>query len=258
MPRTPDTRLAATFTPITHSSAPPSLDPTLHPLPTPLNVLILGAARGIGAGIARAYARAGAGTLILAARSSSASAAQAVARDAAALGPSTRVVVESVDVTCASSVAALAARVGALCKLDVVVYNAGISGPVVLRVGEGEPGDFADVVGVNVQGTYLAAHFFVPVLLAADGGARAFVVVGSLASCITTGDIANTAYCVSKFAQARLVEFVAAQYRAQGVVAHAVHPGAVLTDLADETTPESFRPCKFVGLLCVGACGSGG
>jgi NAD(P)-dependent dehydrogenase (short-subunit alcohol dehydrogenase family) len=151
---------------------------------------------------------------------------------------------ESVDVASAASVGALAERVRALCALDVVVLNAGYSGPVVLRVGEGESADFADVLAVNVQATYLVAHYFVPVLLDA-GGARALVVVNSLASCITTGPIANTAYCVSKFAQARLVEFVAEQYRAQGVVAVAVHPGAVLTEMADETTPESFRPREF-------------
>jgi NAD(P)-dependent dehydrogenase (short-subunit alcohol dehydrogenase family) len=155
----------------------------------------------------------------------------------------------------AASVCALAERVRALCALDVVVLNAGYSGPVVLRVGEGAPGDFADVLAVNVQATYLVAHYFVPVLLDA-GGARALVVVNSLASCITAGPIANTAYCVSKFAQARLVEFVAEQYRAQGVVAVAVHPGAVLTEMADETTPESFRPhlvdsVDLCGAFCV-------
>jgi hypothetical protein len=28
-----------------------------------------------------------------------------------------------------------------------------------------------------------------------------------------------------------------------------VHPGAVLTEMADETTPESFRPREFASFL---------
>jgi NAD(P)-dependent dehydrogenase (short-subunit alcohol dehydrogenase family) len=251
MPRTPDTALAAAFTPITHATAPSYLNPSLHPLPHPLNVLILGASRGIGAGIARAYAQAGAGTLILAARASSASELRSVAAEITAACPGVRVHCLSVDITSSESMSALASQVAALCALDVVVLNAGYSGPVVLRVTDGEPGDFADVFDVNVQGTYLAARHLVPVLKDA-GGARAFVVVGSWASCITKGHIANTAYCVSKFAQARLVEFVAEQYRDEGVVAFAVHPGAVNTEMADKTTPESFRSCKLAMRRCRG------
>lgn len=41
------------------------------------------------------------------------------------------------------------------------------------------------------------------------------------------------------------MEFISEQYGAEGVLAIAVHPGAVLTEMADQTTPESFRRCEF-------------
>jgi NAD(P)-dependent dehydrogenase (short-subunit alcohol dehydrogenase family) len=125
------------------------------------------------------------------------------------------------------------------------VLNSGYSGPVVLKVDEGNPQDFKDVFDVNVQGTYLVAHHFMPLLRKSNGGAKTFITVNSFAAMITSGHIANTAYCVSKFAQARLVEFLAEQFGEEGVLAIAVHPGAVNTEMADSTTPESFRPCKF-------------
>jgi NAD(P)-dependent dehydrogenase (short-subunit alcohol dehydrogenase family) len=49
---------------------------------------------------------------------------------------------------------------------------------------------------------------------------------------------------VSKLAQARLVEYVAEQYGHEGVLAVAVHPGAVLTEMAAQTAPKSMIPCK--------------
>lgn len=305
-----DTTLASTFTHTTHAKPPPSLDPSLNPLPAPLNVLIIGASRGIGEHIAYAYAHAlsphPSSHLILAARESSAAELVGVAQRArerargrGGVKPegSTSTTTETttrtiettmtittlpVDVTSSSSVACLAAAVKDLLTtskrsvLDIVILNSGYSGPVVLKMHEGSPQDFQDVFDVNVQGTYLVAHYFIPLLKASnpcggpgsgdsEGGARGakgaktFIVVNSFAACIINGHIANTAYCVSKFAQARLVEFLAEQYgngsgrpdengngeqEQDGVLAVAVHPGAVKTEMADKTTPESFRPCE--------------
>lgn len=129
-------------------------------------------------------------------------------------------------------------------RLDIVVLNSGYSGPVVLKIDEGDPKDFQDVFDVNVKGTYNVAHHFIP-LLKESNGVKTFIAVSSFAALITSGHIANTAYCISKFAQARFVEFLSEQYGSDGVLAVAVHPGAVNTEMADKTTPESFRPCMW-------------
>jgi NAD(P)-dependent dehydrogenase (short-subunit alcohol dehydrogenase family) len=247
--RTKDTVLASAFTQTQHSKASTNIDPQHIKLPTPNNVLIIGASRGIGAGIAYAYAKGGVANLILAARDSSSKQLEAVSQIASELAPSVKTACLEVDITTPSSVAELAQSVKEKYgKLDIVVLNSGYSGPVVLKVDEGDPQDFQDVFDVNVVGTYNVAHHFIP-LLKESGGAKTFLVVNSFAALIINGNIANTAYCISKFAQARFVEYLSEQYGAEGVLAIAVHPGAVNTEMADKTTPESFRPCKFRRIL---------
>ncbi|RYN24196.1 hypothetical protein AA0112_g9117 [Alternaria arborescens] len=237
-----DTTLASGFTKTIHSKPTAALDPASNKLPKPLNVLIVGASRGIGAGIAHAYAQAGAASLLLAARSSSSQELATVAQEAKNLNPSVSIKNLEVDITSNASVAQLAKDVKQeVGRLDIVIINSGYSGPVVLKVEEGDPQDFQDVFDVNVQGTYLVAHHFIPILKESDG-AKTFIAINSFGACIVNGHIANTAYCISKFAQARLVEFLSEQYGADGILAVAVHPGAVNTEMADKTTPDSFRP----------------
>ncbi|CAN9430216.1 unnamed protein product [Alternaria alternata] len=236
-----DTTLASGFTKTIHSKPTAALDPASNKLPKPLNVLIVGASRGIGAGIAHAYAQAGAASLLLAARSSSSQELATVAQEAKNLNPSVSIKSLEVDITSNTSVAQLAKDVKQeVGRLDIVIVNSGYSGPVVLKVEEGDPQDFQDVFDVNVQGTYLVAHHFIPILKESDG-AKTFIAINSFGACIVNGHIANTAYCISKFAQARLVEFLSEQYGADGILAVAVHPGAVNTEMADKTTPDSFR-----------------
>jgi NAD(P)-dependent dehydrogenase (short-subunit alcohol dehydrogenase family) len=252
--RTPDVVLADHFTRTQHHKASPAIDPSLptNKLPPKLNVCIIGASRGIGASVAYAYAQAGICTLILAARPSSSAQLADVQRRCNDINPNVKIVLLDVDITSVPSVAQLAHNIQThIPTLDILILNSGYSGPVVLRLTSGDPVDFQDVFDVNVQGTYLVAHFLLPLLLANKEGAKTFLVVGSLAACITSGHIANTAYCVSKFAQTRLVEFIATQYADEGVLCVAVHPGAVLTEMADSTTPESFRKCEFVHFLCL-------
>ena len=244
-PRTKDVILADKWTKTVHTHPTPALDPSTNKLPSPLNILIIGASRGIGAGIASAYACAGAANLFLAARASSATELSSVATKAQQQNPDVSITCLEVDITSSASVAQLAREVKSRCdRLDVLVLNSGYSGPVVLKLDEGNPQDFRDVFDVNVNGTYLVAHHFLP-LLRDSNGAKTFIVVNSLASLITSGHIANTAYCVSKLAQARLVEYVAEQYGHEGVLAVAVHPGAVMTEMAAQTAPESMMQCGF-------------
>jgi NAD(P)-dependent dehydrogenase (short-subunit alcohol dehydrogenase family) len=211
--RIKDTKLASDFTATQHSKAAAKLDPENNKLRQPLNVLIVGASQGIGAGIAEAYAKAGVANLILAARGSSIDKVLAVEQKAKEIAPSINTKCLDVDITSSPSVAKLVKAV-------------------------------KEVFDVNVIGTYAVAHHFIPLLKESDG-AKTFIAVNSFAALITSGNIANTAYCISKFAQARFIEFISEQYSADGVLAVAVHPGAVNTEMADKTTPESFRPCKL-------------
>lgn len=243
-----DPRVSAmdNFTPTTHSSPGPTLQSALS-LRSPYTVCIIGASRGIGAGVALSYAKAGATTLVLSARNTSQLAD--VAAQCSAINPSCAVLTAPCDIASPTSVRALAAFIRAKLKddshLDAVVVNSGYSGHVELEVTQGSPtsdGEWAQAFAVNALGTYHAAHYLVPLLLSAPAGAgRAFLVVGSIAGCIRTGVIANSKYCISKMAQVRIVEHVAEQFGARGVLALAVHPGAVETEMAAETAPEEFK-----------------
>ena len=102
-------------------------------------------------------------------------------------------------------------------RLDVLVINSDFSGPVILRVEDGDSADFQRAFDVNIQGTYLAAHYFLPLLRRAEGGAKSFIAIGSMAACIIRGPIANTGCCLSKFAQSRFAEFLAEQYGNEGL-----------------------------------------
>lgn len=172
----------------------------------------------------------------------------AVAQRATELAPSVLITCFPVDFTLSDSVAKLARQVKkTVGSLDILVLNSGYSGPVVLEIDKGDPRGFQDVFNINLQGTYLVAHHFIP-LLRENDGAKTFIVVNSFAALITSGHIAHTAYCVSKLAQARLIESIAEQYGKEGILAIVVHPGAVLTEMAELAAPESMMPCKPIYL----------
>ncbi|OJJ51217.1 hypothetical protein ASPZODRAFT_12056 [Penicilliopsis zonata CBS 506.65] len=253
------------FTPTTHSTICPALEASANRLSAPFAACIIGASGVIGAGVARAYARAGCTDLILAARDVEALAS--VSSSILSLShtdsdppppPPPRIHLRHCDIADHDSVRALAefAASKIVPHLDAVVLVSGISGPVQLRITDGSPadGEWARVFATNTLGTYHVAHYFVPLLLASP--TKAFVVVGSLAACITRGMIANTKYCVSKMAQARIVECLAQQFSEEGLLALAVHPGAVESKNALETAPKEFLQyltddAELCGAFCV-------
>ncbi|MCJ1239376.1 hypothetical protein MMC14_007372 [Varicellaria rhodocarpa] len=229
----------SSFIPTVHTTYTSSTDPSKVTLPSPYVVCILGASRGIGAEIAYSYARAGASGIIISSRSTTQ--LQDVASKIHHINTNVNVHIASCDASSDDSVKELADEVKrTFGRLDVLISNAGFMGPMIARIDEGSPADFQKTFDVNAVGTYLAAHYFIPLLLASPNGARSFIAVSSLASQTTTGMVANAGYCISKLAQVRLVEMLAKQFHPKGLLAVAVHPGAVKTEMTEET-PEHFR-----------------
>lgn len=242
----PRVRNVDCFTPTTHSAISPILDPSANRFQRPFSVCVIGASGAIGNGVAKAYAQAGCTDLILAARDLKTlkSNAQSLATT---VSPAPRMHIQPCDIANADSVRALAEYISSsVPTLDVIVLVSGISGAVELRITDGSPSDgaWADVFGTNALGTYHVAHYFIPLLLKSE--TKSFMVVGSVAACITKGIIANTKYCVSKLTQARLVECVAEQFKEEGLLSVSVHPGAVKSQNAVDTAPDQFMKCKFL------------
>lgn len=95
------------------------------------------------------------------------------------------------DVSKPASVEALVLYVRTHCgRLDLLILNAGYAGPVTVKMDQGKPEWVHKALEVNAMGTYLAAHYFVPLLPSSPNGVRGFIAIGSVAGVCTTG-----AYC---------------------------------------------------------------
>ncbi|KAI9649870.1 hypothetical protein NHQ30_002452 [Ciborinia camelliae] len=237
-----------------HKSLTPTTTPANNTLSNPFVICIIGASSGIGEHIAYSFARAGASDIILASRNTLE--LRRVAAKTRDLSPTTRVEIFSCDISSPSNVSDLARFIReTFAHLDICIPNSGYAGPVTLRVTEGDPAWFQGNFNINMIGTYNCAHHLIPLLLGSGNGAKGFIQIGSLAANLTDGPIANTGYCVSKFAQSRFVEMVGSQFGEEGLVAVTVHPGAVATPMAAGNTPEVFLPYLVDSVdLCGGFC----
>lgn len=124
---------------------------------------------------------------------------------------------QRVDLTSFDEVAAAAAG---LPPLAGVVNCAGVSNR--LSVAELSAQDFANVVGINLGGTFNLAKAVFPALQAAGG---TFVGIGSVAGSAAFTN--RAAYCSSKAAVIMLVKCLAIEWAQHGVRAVCVSPGFV-------------------------------
>jgi NAD(P)-dependent dehydrogenase (short-subunit alcohol dehydrogenase family) len=187
-------------------------------------VLITGAAAGIGLECARSFARRGA-NLVLA--DLNAPALEGVRREITALGISCHV--QPCDVTSETSVASLAAAThAAVGPIDVLVNNAGIA---FLGGFEETPVEWwRRTLDVNVLGIVHCIQAFLPAMRAA-GGERKIVNVASLAGVAPAPNM--SAYAASKHAVIGLSEVLALELHASPVSVLVVCPGIINTNIVN-------------------------
>ena len=127
--------------------------------------VITGAGRGIGQAIALAYAREGA-RLALAARSESELEQAVVA--VSELGA--EAIAVPTDVTSQADTERLSqATVERFGRIDVLVNNAGISGPIG-PLQDNDIAEWVDTINVNLTGTFLVCRAVIPFMLEQGGG----------------------------------------------------------------------------------------
>lgn len=244
--------------PTIHHDTYPAIDPYKADM-TGKVVLVTGASKGIGKAIAVAFAQAGASGIVLLARSdlgTSKAACEAAQRP----GHTLKVLAVAADCTKTADVAAAAEQVKQhFGRLDVLVNNAGYL-EAHGAMYDGDPEEWWRPWTVNVRGTHEVTRAFLPLLLecagertivnmtstgahAVDPGFAAYKVRRVPASPFvecrryepeTDLDPAQT----TKLAILRLTEFIMAEYGDAGVLAFAVHPGAVATDMASKAPAE--------------------
>ena len=212
--------------------------------------VITGAGRGIGRAIALAYAREGA-KLALAARSESelADAVGAVSE----LGAEAMAV--PTDVTRQEDTERLANQVvERFGRIDVLVNNAGMSGPVGPLQGN-DIADWVNTVNVNLTGTFLVCRAIIPVMLEQSGGK-----IINLSGAGATNAWSNmSAYCSSKAAVVRLTEVLAQELDGQGVTVNALGPGSVHTSMWDKMTEQAAEAgADFIHQLGLRVTSGGG
>ena len=192
--------------------------------------VITGAGRGIGRAIALAYAREGA-QLALAARSES-ELEQTVA-SVSELGA--EAIAVPTDITSQGHTERLAqAVVERFGRIDVLVNNAGISGPIG-PLQDNDIAEWVDTINVNLTGTFLVCRAVIPVMLE-QGGGRIINLSGA--------GVANawsnmSAYCSSKVAVVRLTEVLAQELEGKGIFVNALGPGSVHTSMWEKMTEQA-------------------
>jgi 3-oxoacyl-[acyl-carrier protein] reductase len=182
---------------------------------------VTGGGRGIGASIARALAEDGY-TVTVTART-----AEQVEAVAAEIGG--RALVG--DVSSAADVERWAAEIG---DLEVLVCNAGISGPDEPLP---DPDEWWRTFEVNVLGVYRCCHAFAPRMVLRGGGR--IVNVASGAAYLPASGGGATAYGASKAAVHRFSELLAVRLAPDHVFVFSISPGLVRTEMTSDAPDDA-------------------
>ena len=192
--------------------------------------VITGAGRGIGRAIALAYAGEGA-KLALAARNE----AELEETAAAVSELGGEAVGIRTDITSQIGTERLARRVvERFGRIDVLVNNAGISGPVG-PLQSNDIAEWVDTINVNLTGTFLMCRAVIPVMLEQGRGK-----IINLAGAGVANAWSNmSAYCSSKAAVVRLTEVIAQELEGKGITVNALGPGSVHTSMWERMTEQA-------------------
>ena len=145
--------------------------------------------------------------------------------------------VEAVDVTDIGSVRALIARVlDRLGRIDVLVNNAGIAGPMA-PVADYPPEAFAQVLAVNLQGVFHVTHACLPAMIARGWGR--IVNIASVAG--KDGNPNMSAYSASKAGVIAFTKSAAKETVRTGVLINCVVPGVIDAGLTHNSASEQER-----------------
>ncbi|KAI2602393.1 NAD(P)-binding protein [Hypoxylon sp. NC1633] len=202
-------------------------------------VFISGASRGLGRAMCVSFAKSGASKIAIGARSDLSATLKAIKEAAASAGkPEPTILPLVLDVSDPKSVGEAAAQIKEkFGHLDIIINNAGILRPAMIV--DSDPEEWWKILQINLVGPYLVARAFIPLLL--EGGDKTIINVASVGAHLVTPAI--SAYQTSKLAVLRLAEFIVAEYGDKGVLAYSIHPGNILTDMANEIGgPESMSP----------------
>jgi NAD(P)-dependent dehydrogenase (short-subunit alcohol dehydrogenase family) len=134
-----------------------------------------------------------------------------------------------VDITSEDSVRAASETAADMLggSLDILINNAGYLEEW-KPIAESKPNEWWWTWEVNIKGTYLATHYFMPLLLKSP--TKTIINISSGGAHVMFPGASG--YQTTKFALCRLTEFIDKEYYQQGLIAISLHPGAIKTELA--------------------------
>ena len=191
--------------------------------------IVTGASRGLGKAIAARLVADGADVMLTA---RDADVLQAAGEELAARrpAPNQRVVWQAGDVAVAEDVERMvAAAQEQLGRIDVLVSNAGVYGPLGL-IEDVDWAEWVKAIEINLLGTVLACRAVVSIMRK-QGGGKIVILSGGGA----TAPLPRvSAYAASKAAVVRFGETLAEETKDAGIDVNSVAPGALNTRLTDQ------------------------
>jgi NAD(P)-dependent dehydrogenase (short-subunit alcohol dehydrogenase family) len=193
------------------------------------NILITGAARGIGRETALSYAKAGASGIFILDLTDPKPVENEILQVTKAHDlPSPQVVCSMTDITDLAAVEKAAETVRAtLGAIDILVNNAGYLAPY-KPLGESDPITWWRNFEVNVKGVYLITRCFLPLVLQSND--KTIIVLSSIGALHNLSG--GSGYETTKLVVLKINNYLNAEYAAQGLLVYAVAPGGVQTALA--------------------------
>jgi NAD(P)-dependent dehydrogenase (short-subunit alcohol dehydrogenase family) len=192
---------------------------------------VTGGGRGIGRAVAKALAAQGASVAVLA--RSADQVAETVVLIEAVGGRAYGVAADVTDLPALKrAVEEIEETLGAI---DLLVNNAGVAG-ISGPSWEVDPDSWWRCQEINLRGPFLCAHAILPKMVSRQTGR--VVNVSSLAGLFSMSHA--SAYAVSKSALIRWSEILAVECAPYNVSVFAIHPGDIITQLAEEMIAEEF------------------
>ena len=189
--------------------------------------LVTGAGSGIGKATALLLARGGARVAVISRTADEIEATRA--EIVAAGGEAIAVTADIADVD--DMRAAVDKIIASWGRLDIVVANAGVNG-VWAPIDDLQPDEWDKTMAVNLGGTYRTLHLSVPHLKKAGG---AIIIVSSINGTRTFTSAGASAYSATKAAQVAMAQQLAVELGPHGIRVNAVCPGAIDTEIDDNT-----------------------
>jgi NAD(P)-dependent dehydrogenase (short-subunit alcohol dehydrogenase family) len=134
---------------------------------------------------------------------------------------------------------------GAFGALDIVFANAGING-VWAPLEDLKPDEWDATIAINLRGTFLTLKYSLPYMKKRGGS---IIVNASINGTRVFSNTGATAYAASKAGQVAMVKMLALELAEHGIRINAVCPGAIETEIEDNTqkrgTHEIGVPVEF-------------